>query len=57
MVDDRKTRTFYNINNIALLVKNLSGKILYLFILIPQLDISGYVTEKLFFSSVILRSQ
>ena len=41
MVDDRKTRTFYNINNIALLVKNLSGKILYLFILIPQSEYIG----------------
>ena len=40
--------------NIAVLVKNLSGKILYLCVLIPQ---SKHVTGKLFLGSVILRSR
>ena len=44
-------------SRIALLVRNLSGKILYLCILIPQseyIKIQVHVTRKLFFSSVIL---
>ena len=47
-------------SRIALLVRNLSGKILYLCILIPQseyIKIQMYVTRKLFFGSVILTTR
>ena len=45
-------------SRIALLVRNLIGKILHLCILITQseyIKIQVYVTRKLFFGSVILR--